>query len=412
MDTQKTKQEINKEKALQIIADKKLHVWEKMDVLKKEFYTESGNAKANCKAATELVEEYIKEIKEKRAPYRYKWLFPTSTKARDILYKNAEYFRFFDGDKFTWSYSAFHYWVQGKKNWHKLEEFYKYEFVRPLLKEWQKDNAKKIAEYAKKMHDLKVTAKKNADFNNKFGFPLYRSEYAMFNENSDFGTFAEFANGKDIRIFKIKNHVVYIHQMENKTYPYSGRFKSYPKIEKYTKIRICKSNGKEFADRYIDGHKFTDICRWLYDRLKNEDSDIKCDCKSVQTDIHFNVTFIKKDKKGMKFYKLDLLGECAGYAVMYQGTTYHAATMAELKEGIAKKIVEVQKKKSGENVWTKDALHNRFGFCFAGIREFCERVGIDTEKQYTVKELKEAAKAAGLDANYKYYRELHRINVL
>ena len=410
MDTHK--QELNTKKAAEIITDNKLHVWEKLDVLKKEFYTDAGGAKANCKAATELVEGYKKDITKKRMLYRYKWLFPTSTYARDILYKNNNYFRFFDGKIFKWSYSAFLDWVQGKKNWHKLEEFYRYEFVRPLLKDWQKDNAKKIADYAKKMRQYEETAKKNADFNKKFGFPLYRGVFAMFNDNSDFGTFAEFANDKDIRIFKIKNYVVYIQRSENKTYPYSGRFKSYPKIEKYTNIRICKSNGKEIARDCIDGHKFSDICRRLYYRLKNEDSNIKCDCKSVQTDINFNVTFIKKDKKGMKFYKLDLLGECAGYAVMYQGTTYHAATMAELKEGIAKKIVEIQKKKSGENVWTKDALHNRFGFCFAGIREFCERVGIDAEQQYTVKELKEAAKAAGLDANYKYYRELHRINVL
>lgn len=88
--------------------------------------------------------------------------------------------------------------------------------------------------------------------------------------------------------------------------------------------------------------------------------------------------------------------------------TFHASTIDKAKTGLEHKI-EAEKKtlaaKEGK-IYTANSVNTSYGFCFPGMREFCESVGLDLFGSYTFREIKDAMAKCPRNLVVKYWREL------
>lgn len=113
-------------------------------------------------------------------------------------------------------------------------------------------------------------------------------------------------------------------------------------------------------------------------------------------------------KGGIAFYKQIFCKEVVGYIAVKDDLTFHASTIDAAKAGLEYKI-EAEKKtlaaKEGR-VYTANSVNTSYGFCFPGMREFCESVGLDLFGSYTFKEIKEAMAKCPRNLTTKYRREL------
>jgi predicted transcriptional regulator with HTH domain len=96
------------------------------------------------------------------------------------------------------------------------------------------------------------------------------------------------------------------------------------------------------------------------------------------------------------------------------GMEYHADTIEEVNTGLSRKLeaVKVEEQKL-DKTYTAIELHERFGFCNAGMRDFADACNIDFNGTYSVRQLIAATQEAK-DKNIlrKYRTELKTINVI
>lgn len=114
-------------------------------------------------------------------------------------------------------------------------------------------------------------------------------------------------------------------------------------------------------------------------------------------------------KRGdITYYKQVFCKEIVGYVAVKGDVTFHASTIDKAKTGLEHKI-EAEKKtlaaKEGK-IYTANSVNTSYGFCFPGMREFCESVGLDFFGSYTFREIKDAMAKCPRDLVVKYWREL------
>lgn len=126
------------------------------------------------------------------------------------------------------------------------------------------------------------------------------------------------------------------------------------------------------------------------------------------------------NKDGYQLFKLMLYKYVVGYVAYDKENDihFHADTIEEAVSGLKNKVTKVlEERKADEELsatkWTAKQLNAKYGFCWPGMTEFAHACGIDRDKEYTVKQLRDAIK--NISDKYvlnKYCRELRLINVL
>ena len=63
--------------------------------------------------------------------------------------------------------------------------------------------------------------------------------------------------------------------------------------------------------------------------------------------------------------------------------------------------------------YTADELHNKYGFCYAGMTAFAEDYNLDMSQAYTVQQMRQIVREIGPKPSLTYYkRELKKIKVI
>ena len=125
-------------------------------------------------------------------------------------------------------------------------------------------------------------------------------------------------------------------------------------------------------------------------------------------------------KDGYQIFKLMLSKYVVGHVAYDKANDihYHADTIKDAVAGLKSKVKKVlEDRKADEEMsaikWTAKQLNAKYGFCWPGMTEFANACGIDRDKEYTVKQLREAVKhISDKSILMRYNRELRIINVL
>jgi len=137
--------------------------------------------------------------------------------------------------------------------------------------------------------------------------------------------------------------------------------------------------------------------------------------RAVQALGYYGVEKIK-DIKRTEIFRNTFLGETIGYCARRRDLTYHSDNCATLLEGMLYKIkgMAVPADIGEEPVsYTADELHNKYGFCYAGMTAFAEDYSLDMSKAYTVQQMRQIVSEIGPKPSLTYYkRELKKIKVI
>lgn len=136
--------------------------------------------------------------------------------------------------------------------------------------------------------------------------------------------------------------------------------------------------------------------------------------RAVQALGYYGVEKIK-DIKRTEIFRNTFLGETIGYCARRRDLTYHSDNCATLLEGMLYKIkgMAVPADIGEEPVsYTADELHNKYGFCYAGMTAFAEDYNLDMSQAYTVQQMRQIVREIGPKPSLTYYkRELKKIKV-
>ena len=137
--------------------------------------------------------------------------------------------------------------------------------------------------------------------------------------------------------------------------------------------------------------------------------------RAVQALGYYGVEKIK-DIKRTEIFRNTFLGETIGYCARRRDLTYHSDNCSTLLEGMLYKIkgMAVPADIGEEPVsYTADELHNKYGFCYAGMTAFAEDYNLDMSQAYTVQQMRQIVREIGLKPSLTYYkRELKKIKVI
>lgn len=204
--------------------------------------------------------------------------------------------------------------------------------------------------------------------------------------------------------------------VEDADYDYNYYAKSYGHPKKTVEDRlVCfyKRGTGKFAGVVvlakqisIDNFRQGSILAAIAEYLKIE----KPKRNKLQTNAYYD---IKKAGNGLFVQRFGR--QIVGYVAVDGDIAYHAYTKKEAIEGLERKIrlINAEAEKDAKTTYTADKLNARFGFCYQGMSEFCDAVGLDIEGRYSVKELKEAIKTHDCkDVMRKYAKELKAIKLV
>lgn len=123
----------------------------------------------------------------------------------------------------------------------------------------------------------------------------------------------------------------------------------------------------------------------------------------LQTNKFYKVQKINKNLYCQKFGK-----QIVGYVATKNDVVYHASTKDLANKGLENKIklLQATAERDAHTIYSAEILHKKFGFCYQGMREFCEAADLDITGEYTVADLRIAAKRVGKDILAKYKREI------
>ena len=137
--------------------------------------------------------------------------------------------------------------------------------------------------------------------------------------------------------------------------------------------------------------------------------------RAVQALGYYGVEKIK-DIKRTEIFRNTFLGETIGYCARRRDLTYHSDNCATLLEGMLYKIkgMAVPADIGEEPVsYTADELHNKYGFCYAGMTAFAEDYNLDMSQAYTVQQMRQIVREIGPKPSLtNYKRELKKIKVI
>lgn len=131
----------------------------------------------------------------------------------------------------------------------------------------------------------------------------------------------------------------------------------------------------------------------------------------LQTSSFYDIKKINKNLFCQKFGK-----QVVGYVAVDNDNNvyYHSKTKEDAICGLSKKLelLKKQEEKEARTNFSASFLHEHFGFCWQGMREFVESAGLDINKVYSLNDLKKAVKSADKDVVRKYTKELKAIHVI
>ena len=137
--------------------------------------------------------------------------------------------------------------------------------------------------------------------------------------------------------------------------------------------------------------------------------------RAVQALGYYGVEKIK-DIKRTEIFRNTFLGETIGYCARRRDLTYHSDNCSTLLEGMLYKIkgMAVPADIGEEPVsYTADELHNKYGFCYAGMTAFAEDYNLDMSQAYTVQQMRQIVREIGPKPSLtNYKRELRKIKVI
>jgi hypothetical protein len=182
----------------------------------------------------------------------------------------------------------------------------------------------------------------------------------------------------------------------------TGRFLYIRKDGKEEKISISSYKGNWLINAIVEHFDLKPV-------------KVAKEMRAVQLNPYFDVKKIRQIG-AVVVYELSFLGQVQQYCAAVGETTYHDDTAAKAVTGLRKKIEEVKAAAIAEEAFldrrlTAKFLHEKHGFCWAGMREFADAVGIDADGEYSLRELRAACKNK-ISTSYKFAKELKKIGVL
>lgn len=211
------------------------------------------------------------------------------------------------------------------------------------------------------------------------------------------------------------NNKYIIKVIEDADYDYSYYAKSYGHPKKTVNsryVRICK-HGTGLNAGHVVCAKELEIESFRQNNILQAIADFfeiaKPAKNKLQTNPFYNIKKITKNLFCQKFGK-----QVVGYVAVNGDICYHSSTKDGAIYGLSQKmeLLKRQEEKEAGTNFTASKLHKEFGFCWQGMREFVESAGLDINKKYTLKELKDAVKCADKNVVLKYKKELKAIHLI
>lgn len=218
-------------------------------------------------------------------------------------------------------------------------------------------------------------------------------------------TWCEYGN----RLIFVEEDADYDYNYYSKSYGHpkktvNGRRVVIKKLSRRGRTKGCVVVDKEYE---IDSFRQTNILGVIASHFGLE----KPNKNKLQTSPFYEV---KKVKKGL--YKQLFGKQIVGYVAVDDATgmVCHGSTEETALKGLIRKNESFKRENERVNrkTLTAEYLHEEFGFCAQGMREFAESAGIDVNGQYSINELRAAAKKANRDVVRKYSSELRKIDVI
>lgn len=243
-------------------------------------------------------------------------------------------------------------------------------------------------------------------------------EYARYKRYmADYGTYVREACSIDELSFSVrsetaenacefKGYLVRLDAWVDKDWSYYAKSYGFPKTEVANREVVLSRKGKTIS-LPLKSFRQSEILEAIATHFRWQKPSRTALNKNYATSAWFDVQpSVKRD--GITYYKQIFCKEIVGYVAIKDNVTFHASTMDKAKVGLEHKM-EAEKKtlaaKEGR-IYTANNVNISYGFCFPGMREFCESVGLDIFGSYTFKEIKEAMAKCPRNLIVKYRREL------
>lgn len=310
---------------------------------------------------------------------------------------------------------------------------------RIALDNWRKEIAEKSCHVSRwrdcshpkqKCRGLRLYEMEDIAYKCEFNLYLYVSgteairnfakseEYARYKRYmADYGTYIHEACSIDELSFSVRRektenacefrgYLVHLDAWVYKDWSYYAKSYGFPKTEVDDREVTLRRAGKAVS-LPLKSFRQSEILEAIATHFKWQKPSRSTLNRKFATSAWFDVQPSVK-KGGISFYKQIFCNEVVGYVAVKDDLTFHASSIEDAKSGLEHKI-EAEKKilaaKEGR-VYAANSVNTSYGFCFPGMREFCESVGLDLFGSYTFKEIKEAMAKCPRNLITKYRREL------
>lgn len=137
--------------------------------------------------------------------------------------------------------------------------------------------------------------------------------------------------------------------------------------------------------------------------------------RAVQALCYYGVEKIK-DVNRTEIFRNTFMGQTIGYCARRRDLTYHCDECENLLAGMKYKIrgMAVPTILADECVkYSADMLHRKLGFCYAGMTSFATDYGLDMDKSYSIREMRQIVNEIGYKPSLSSYRkELKKLNII
>lgn len=137
--------------------------------------------------------------------------------------------------------------------------------------------------------------------------------------------------------------------------------------------------------------------------------------RAVQALCYYGVEKIK-DVNRTEIFRNTFMGETIGYCARRRDLTYHCDECENLLAGLKYKMrgMAVPTILVDECFkYSADMLHQKLGFCYAGMTSFATDYGLDMDKSYSIREMRQIVNEIGYKPSLSSYRkELKKLNII
>lgn len=137
--------------------------------------------------------------------------------------------------------------------------------------------------------------------------------------------------------------------------------------------------------------------------------------RAVQALCYYGVEKIK-DINRTEIFRNTFMGETIGYCARRRNLTYHCDECENLLVGLKYKMrgMAVPTILVDECFkYSADMLHQKLGFCYAGMTSFATDYGLDMDKSYSIREMRQIVNEIGYKPSLSSYRkELKKLNII